>query len=141
MGAISLAVWLVTLPLVAYRFHLVSPWTVPLNLVLWIPVAATLFAGLGIFLFHGWLPSVADLCGRICELNLDVLHESVRVIASTPGSHFWVVGPTGAWVCFFYVSIALLAVTPQLRRSKRCWMMLTVLFHPCSKKCTLTLRV
>ncbi len=121
MTIASLTVWLVTLPLVANRFHLVSPWSVPLNLVLWIPVAAALFSGLGIFLFHSWIPPLAGVCGQFCDVSLRLMLHTVQSVESLPGSHVWVVGPSSLWVALFYLFLGITVWHRSLRHSALWW--------------------
>lgn len=110
---LSLAVWLVTLPLVAARFHVVAPAGLPLNLLLWIPVGLTLLAGFGVILC-GWLfPPAAILCGWVCDLNLQVMERVINSGAHFPGGHLWVTGPADWWLVGLYAAIAGAVIWPR----------------------------
>ena len=95
------AIWLVSLPLVMYQFHLFSPIAVLLNAVLWIPIACALFAGFGVVL-TSWIPPVAATCGMVCDLSLGVLEYSVSAAKRIELGHFWVAGPVLWWLIGFY---------------------------------------
>jgi competence protein ComEC len=113
-------IWTLTLPLVMYHFHLVSPAALVLNVFLWIPITLALFAGFAVLLI-GWLvPPLAALCGWICEAALWMMESSVQVVQPLAASHFWVAGPALWWVVGFYVALGLAATLPWRRnRGKR----------------------
>jgi len=107
---ISVVVWLVTLPLTALRYHLLSPIALVLNPVLWIPVTVALFSGFLILVF-GWLvPPLGQVCGGICRLSLTALEGLVDRADQIPGGHFWTPAPAGWWVLGAYVGLGLYAV-------------------------------
>lgn len=115
----SAVVWLVTLPLVMARFHVVTPLAPLLNVLLWIPVSLALVSGFGILVF-GWLvPPLAQLCSAVCGTFIGALHETVVAASQLPGSHFWVPGPDGWWLGGFYIVVALALVLPRSRIQRR----------------------
>ena len=122
------AIWLVTLPLVMLRFHLLSPAALILNVVLWIPVVGAMFAGF-IVLLTGWLcPPVAQVMGWIAGLNLWCLEATVEAVQHWPASHYWVAGPAAWWVAGYYAGLGIYACWPAARRHTRvsvaglaCW--------------------
>ncbi len=106
----SLVVWLAALPLVACRFHLVSPIGVILNIPL-IPItsAALLLGGLSLVLSACWPPlglPLAWLAGWLLQWTKTIVLWGV----AQPWGHQFVVGPRWEWVLLFYVllSIAML---------------------------------
>lgn len=105
LTAASLVVWLVTLPLVMTHFHLISPVAVPLNIVLWLPVALALGSGFTVLLL-GWIPIVGPLAGWVCDQSLAMLDYVVDKSAALPLSHFWVSGPPVWWLAGFYGALA-----------------------------------
>jgi competence protein ComEC len=110
----SALIWLITLPLVMYRFHLVSPAGLVLNVFLWIPITVALLAGFGVLLLGWLLPPLATLCGWVCAGSLWVLESCVRLVQPMAGSHFWVAGPPLWWVVGFYGLLAMTASLPAL---------------------------
>lgn len=119
MLAFSTLIWLVAMPLVMYRFHLVSPGAVALNPIIWIPIAVALYAGFGVLLF-GWLfPPLAELCGWVCDGSLAVIEACVQSTRDTPGSYFMTPGPTGWWVLGFYAALACWLSFPRWRPPRR----------------------
>lgn len=113
----SVLIWTATLPLVMYRFHLVAPAALVLNVFLWIPIAIALFTGFGVLLL-GWLvPPMAALCGWLCDAALWMLESCVQAVEPLSGSYFWVAGPALWWVLGFYVALGLVATLPRLRIS------------------------
>ena len=103
--AVSLGVWFVTAPLVAARFHLISPLASPLSPVLWPLIAAALFSGFGVLIFSAWLPPAANGCAWVCELVLSWTDSIVRRGSQVSGGHFWVAGPDDWWLAGFYLLV------------------------------------
>jgi competence protein ComEC len=101
----SLAVWLVTLPLVLATYHIVSPIAVPVSLIIWPLVTVAMWSGL-FMVAVGWLwPPVGHVCGSICGGSLAGLETVVQWAEAVPGGHFWAPGPAWWWVVIFYVVV------------------------------------
>jgi competence protein ComEC len=116
---ISTVVWLAALPLVALRFHLVSPVGVLLNVPL-IPLTslALLAAGLSLGLSAVWAPlgwPVAWACARL----LGYTEAIVRWGAAQRWGHAFVAGPTWPWVLGFYALLALASLAQMARHRLR----------------------
>ncbi|MCI0333649.1 MAG: ComEC/Rec2 family competence protein, partial [Planctomycetes bacterium] len=104
----SLAVWLVTLPLLLNQFHIASPVSVLISPAVWVVVFIAMWSGF-LMLAVGWIvPVIGEFCGAVCSISLDWLEQLVDGAESLPGGHFWVPGPPWWWVVVFY--LALLAV-------------------------------
>ena len=103
---ISAAIWLVTLPLTAYRYHLISPIALVLNPVAWLPVSVALFAGFGVLVFGWLLPPVGYVCGWICNQSLGLLEWMVDAADRVTAGHVWTPAPAGWWVLGFYGGLA-----------------------------------
>ncbi|MGD9647767.1 MAG: ComEC/Rec2 family competence protein [Pirellulales bacterium] len=116
---LSLAVWGVTLPLVAARFHIVAPAGLPLNLLLWIPVGLTLLSGFGVILCGWLLPPLAVALGWICDVNLQVMEWFIAAGAGLPAGHLWVTGPSDWWLTVLYAGLACWATWPRYRPPQR----------------------
>ena len=121
IGLASVVIWLVALPLVMYRYHLVAPVALVLNLFLWIPIALALFSGFGVLLCGWWLPPVAEFSAAICSASLGSLQHAVHSTAPLEYSHFWVVGPKAWWVVLFYSAWAVCFSIARLRRWWPLW--------------------
>lgn len=119
LAGAGVCVWLVALPLVAYRFHIVAPVGTLLNPILWLPMAMALATGF-LTIFVGWLvPPLAPIPGAVCSGSLSVLQQGVTWGSDLPGSHFWTSGPAGGWVLGFYLLLALWLVLPRWRPPRR----------------------
>jgi len=114
-GAVaSTVVWLAALPLVALRFHLVSPIGILLNLPL-IPLtsAALLLGGLGLGLGVVWGPLGDPLtwaAGCLLKLTQAITLWGV----AQPWGHRFVVGPAWGWVLAFYALFCLATVVSTI---------------------------
>ncbi len=115
----STLIWLVALPLVLYRFHLLSPVAVVLNPLVMLPIAAALFAGFGVLIF-GWLiPPLGMACGWVCSTSLSAIEWCIQAGQPIPGSYFWLPGPQWWWVAGFYGGLAFLVAAPRWRPPRR----------------------
>ncbi len=112
---VSGLIWLVAMPLVAHRFHLVAPVALIVNPLLLVPIAWSLYGGLGVLVFGWFLPPLAHVCGEFCRLNLSTIEWMIARAQSMPGSHFWTSGPTTISLLFFYAGLFLFAVFPPTR--------------------------
>jgi competence protein ComEC len=113
----SMVVWLAALPLVALKFHLVSPIGILLNIPL-IPVTslAMLLAGAALALSAVWAP----LGAPAAWLSAALLKMSRAIVlwgVSQPWGHRFVAGPTLGWVLIFYVLLGLAMVGTYRARS------------------------
>ena len=96
------AVWLVTLPLVASRFHVVALGSVLLNLVLWIPMTATLVSGFLVILSRWFLPLAVPVFGWVCGGSLWALEGMIELAHLLPGNPVFVAGMPDWWLIGFY---------------------------------------
>jgi len=111
----SASVWLVTCPLVMYRFHVIAPLAVVLNPLILPPLAGALFCGFGV-LTLGWLaPSLAGICGSWCGWCLAAMDWEIQTALSVDGNHVWAPSPPFWWVAGFYLALAAGLVQPRLR--------------------------
>ena len=119
MLAISLTIWLVTLPLVMARFHVFTPVSVLVNPLVWAPMAVALVSGLR----HAALGRLGAAAGRterrVCNACLWLVETLVGLAQRLPGGHFWVPGPADWWLLGFYGGLAALAAFPRLRPPRR----------------------
>lgn len=103
--AVGLCVWLTSVPLVLWQFHLLSPATLVLTPLLAVPVSAALISGF-LLLVLGWLvPPLATLCGGVCDASLWAIDACVDFAASLSWSHAWAPGPPFWWICGFYAAL------------------------------------
>lgn len=115
----STAVWVVTAPIVAERFHVVSPIGLVLNPLVapLVPLAmAWGFACLVVAPFSEWL---AGICGAACDVTLGYVDWMTEWAAAIPAGHAWVAGPPGWWVAGAYGGlVALLVALPRARLAR-----------------------
>ncbi len=101
----SAAVWIVTLPLVLYTFHIVSPVAIPISLIVFPLVTVAMWSGFFMVIL-GWLmPTIGAVCGWICNASLAGLEGSVKLAEAVSWGHFWAPGPAWWWVAVFYAGV------------------------------------
>ncbi len=109
---VSIVIWCVAMPLVAYRFHLVAPVALIVNPLLILPIAWGLYSGLGVMVFGQWFPPAAYVCGKFCEWNLALSEWLIGLGEAVPYGYFWTSGPTLTATLSFYVGLFFFAVFP-----------------------------
>lgn len=128
---VSALVWLISIPLVACQFHVLSPIGLVVNPMVMLPISLALYSGLAIFIFGDVLPLMARVAVMFGTASLAVLESIVGVAGSLSGGHFWTSGPHLWAVLFFYVGWIVLGLYPTTRVSSRslcvigvCWLLL-----------------
>ncbi len=117
--AVGAMIWLVAMPLVASRFHLVSPVGVLLTPLLWIPITVALYSGFGALVL-GWLcPPVGQGLGWLCDQCLWMIESCVNAARDVPLGHHWVPAPPDWWVVAFYAGLAACVAIPRVRPPRR----------------------
>jgi competence protein ComEC len=115
----GVALWLLTMPLVMARFHLLSPVALVLNTLLWLPMSLSVLSGFGVLSLGTICPPLGYLCGVLCNLSFRLLEDGINLAQRMPGSHFWMPGPADWWLWGFYGGVGLLAAFPRLRPPRR----------------------
>jgi len=117
------AVWAVTAPLVASRFHVVSPVGLVVNVLVAPLVALAMGCGF-LCLATACVSSVlAGWCGAACDAMLACITTVVHWSARVPWGHCWVAGPPDWWVAGWYAALlaALAWFRPEALRRPRTW--------------------
>ena len=78
----GLLLWLLTLPLVMARFHILSLVALVLNVLLWPLMSVSLLSGFGVLLFGTICPPLGSLCGWLCDGSFWLLEGGVNLGAS-----------------------------------------------------------
>jgi competence protein ComEC len=134
----SLVIWLAALPLVALRFHLISPIGILLNIPLvLVTTIALLLAALDLGLSAVWGPLGAPAAWFSAGL-LKLTKAIVLWGVAQPWGHRFVVGPQWAWVITFYILLGFAIVATHnviplpLSRSRRgaIWCLIAAWFVP-----------
>jgi competence protein ComEC len=120
---VGAAVWAVTAPMVAARFHVVSPVGILLNVVVAPLVPLAMALGFACVLTAAVSKTLAAVCGAGCDAALGLVAQAVELGARVPGGHAWVPGPPLWWVVGWYGCLATaMWLLPAARlRSGRTW--------------------
>ena len=103
----STSIWVVSLPLVMYRFHVVAPVGMVVNPLVVIPMASALYSGFAV-LCIGWIaPPFAAFCGWCCDTSLAAIQWAVELGLCLQGNHVWIPAPPWWWVAGFYAALGL----------------------------------
>lgn len=113
----SFVVTAATTPLIWWRFNVVTPIAVPVN----VAAAPLLFAAVaGSFATAAadlaWRPA-GRLPGYVTSGAIDSLRWLVGVARDVPGGHFFAPSPPGWWVAVFYAACVAWYLTPAHRRT------------------------
>jgi len=112
----GLLVWLTSLPLVWYQYHLISPVAVPLGPIVWLPISITLFAGFGVLLFAGFAPPLASACGYLTDKSLQLIEVAIAWGKWPSGSYVWLPSPPVWWIWLFYAALAWIILRPAIQK-------------------------
>jgi len=99
---VSAVIWLVALPLVANRFHLISYVSLLVNPLLLLPVSLALYFGMGTLVVGWFCNPAARVMGYLCDRNLWLIESIVGAFQSQEWSHAWTAGPSDFSVACFY---------------------------------------
>jgi len=114
---ITFMIWVFTAPLVAAKFHLISPMALLINVALIPVVAVVLWLGYA-FLFAGLLiPPAAWAIGRLFDTGLSLLLGVVDRAAQLGFSHTYLPTIPLWWLWGYYGLLLLVFGFPQLLRS------------------------
>ena len=102
---VSAVIWLVALPLVANRFHVISYASLVVNPLLLFPVSLALYFGMGTLVFGWFLSPAARVFGYLCDLNLGMIESIVGSFQAQGWSHAWTAGPSNVSLGCFYVGL------------------------------------
>ncbi len=117
---VSLVVWLVSLPLVALRFHMVAPLGIVLNVLLWPPLTVALFLAL-LTVITSPLPWLPSLFGNLCDKVLALIELTASSAVRWDAGHSAAVGPPVWWVVVFYAGLLAAWCLLPLGLPRRWW--------------------
>ena len=117
------AIWAVTAPIVAARFHVVSPVGLVLNPLIAPLVPLAMAWGFLCLAVAPVSSMLAGMFGGLCDATLLCIEVIVGWAAAVPGGYAWVAGPPAWWVAGWYLllPVMLLAVVPEQLRRIRTW--------------------
>ena len=117
--SISLAASLVSIPLIAYRTHLVA-YLAPVGSILLFPLVFALLASGLALVALGWLaPWLGDLLAAVPEGLALAVSGVVRALARVPAGHFYVSGFGWPWLLAAYAVLAIWVLRDRLRLTAR----------------------
>lgn len=109
MGA-TLAVWLLSAPLLMQSYNLATPVAVLISPLLFPLVALTLFAGFA-YLVAGWLVPIAEpTLATTCNWTVAALEALITHSSQLPGGYWWTPSLPAWWVLGWYALAAILLV-------------------------------
>ena len=121
----STAAWLGSIPLVAWYFHLITPYSGPAN-VLAVPLCGlVLICNLSSLLLVAWLPGVAVLFNHAGWFIMSCIRASSLWSSNWPGAYFYLPMPTLFTIALYYF-ILLGTLTGWLFVGHRRWKIGTI---------------
>ena len=112
---VSLLIWSLALPLVAYHFHSIALIAPILNPLLLLPMSLALYSGVATILSGFVSPEAAIIPATACGTSLSTIQQLIDWSASFPAGHFWSRGPSLMSVILFYAGLLLFAAIPQTK--------------------------
>ena len=110
----SACVTAMTLPLVWYQFHVVTPISVITNVLLGPLLFASLASGVATIACGMVYEPLAIFPGAVCDQTLHFMRSIIEAAADVSYGHVWLPAPPGWWVGLFYVAmVASLLITTR----------------------------
>ncbi|TWU01644.1 ComEC family competence protein [Neorhodopirellula pilleata] len=123
--AVKTAIWysgcvtVVTLPLVWHEFHVVSPVSVLVNVILSPMMMVALSVGVATVVVSWIFAPLAIIPGWLCSLILSWMTSVIEWASEVPGGHFWLPSPSMFSVVTYFVGlVAILAFRARQSRRK-----------------------
>lgn len=116
-NVVGLAVWLITSPLIASEFHLISPIGSLLTVLLALPVTIMFWIGYSFLLLGLISPMLFGWLGSVFDVWLRAFLWTVKAGARLELGHVYVPAPPGWWTIGFY----LITLLPLVIVSRRSW--------------------
>lgn len=111
----TLAVWLVSTPLLLLSYNLATPVAVLISPLLFPLMVVTLLSGFA-YLVGGWLlPFTKPLLAAVSQGSVAALDSLVTQASELPGGYLWSPAPVAWWVMGWYVLAAVLLVPGGVR--------------------------
>ncbi len=99
-------VTLVCMPLVWYQFHVVSPISLMVNVILGPCLFVALATGILVIVAGVIHDSLAAAPGWVCSVTVEWMQGVMSLAARVPYGHAWLPSPPGYWIVAFYVLLA-----------------------------------
>lgn len=113
--AVNATVWLVAAPLVASRYHLVSPTALVIGPPAVLLASAALLSGFVLLLLAPVCGPVAFVCGWLTRCLLTACEVVVARAEGIPGGHWYVADIASWWLWIFYGGLAGFLLVDPLR--------------------------
>ncbi|MGB1706780.1 MAG: ComEC/Rec2 family competence protein [Rubripirellula sp.] len=102
----SCCVTVTCMPLVWHHFHVVSPISVLVNLLLAPCLMLALGSGVLVIVMGLFHSSLGIIPGWVCSRTLEWMQWVLSVASDVPFGHAWLPAPPGYWVVIFYIFLA-----------------------------------
>lgn len=112
----SLVVWLACAPLLATRFHLVSPVAVLLSPFMIMLTTVALIGGFLLLLVSSISPTLASPLAWVVDLSLQGCEALIRMGEQLPAGYWYSRGLPEWWLWLFYLCLLMVLLLPTLRR-------------------------
>jgi competence protein ComEC len=126
---VSAWIWTVGLPLVAFHFNLMAPIALLVNPLLLLPLSLGLYCGLGVMVFGLIVSPLANILGKCCEWNLNLVERMIHFAERIPHGHMATAGPPLWAVVGFYLGLFVFAIFPVTRLRFKWLAMLAVVWY------------
>lgn len=125
---LTVAIWLISYPLVWYCFNILSPLGIVLTPLLLLPISIALVSGFLLLLLAPLSTLAAGIAAWVCDLSLSVCREVIEKTLSTVPFYTWQPSPPLGWVvtCYVLWMAYLLCSGPKAPRLTR-WLTLIML--------------
>jgi len=117
----SLAAWLGSAPMIAYYFHLLTPASLPANLVVVPLSSAALACNLASLATGAWLPGATSLFNHAAWWFMVLMIKASVYASEFPGGALHTPAPSMALCALYYLALASALSPPCWERRRRRW--------------------
>lgn len=118
LTAANVVAWVVAIPLAAFHFEQLNPWTVPFGLLLAPMALLALGAGFAKIILTALCPPLAHAWAGACGAPAELLRVCVHQLARAPGADLPFPQPP-VWLIFCFYALLILPLLPWPRRQAR----------------------
>ncbi len=125
---ISLTIFLVLLPIISRKLHLVAPVSILINPIIWIPLQFSLVFSFLLWGLGSIFPFLDHFLATGADLSFNLFRGMMGMASHLPGGAWNLTGPPLWWTVGFYLPLIFWTLFPSTRPSGRTFRRLLVLW-------------
>jgi len=112
---VSLAAWIAIMPLIAYYFHIITPLTVLLNIIVFPLIWLILVGGFVVLIVGLAFPILVVPFAWLISYSEIALENLIMLFSTSFRTFFYTSGPSWIWILIYYLIVILFILRERLR--------------------------